>query len=377
MKRLLILTLLVIGVLALGAWTFTNNTATEETTPTIIQDDDEQTVVLEDDIERPDWQLIELTDVVTRETFTLADFYGKTVFVEPMATWCSNCRSQLRNVAAARTAFMEEGVEDVVFIGLSVEINLDDSRLADYQENQGFDWPFAIIDEEMLVALVEEFGRSVSNPPSTPHFVIRADGTYTDITTGIESPEEIQEQILQAIEDSAPTLIIEDEIEDETETSTEEEAVTLDIERRPWQLIELTDVATGETFTLADFDGQTVFVEPMATWCSNCRAQLQSVSAAQTELDADDVVFIALSLETNLDDDDLADYATQYGFDMTFAVMNEDFLVALIEDFGRSASNAPSSPHFIIAPDGSISDIETGFESTEEIIEQINAARGT
>jgi hypothetical protein len=36
---------------------------------------------------RPDWLTLPLTNARTGETFTLADFAGKTVFVHPMATW--------------------------------------------------------------------------------------------------------------------------------------------------------------------------------------------------------------------------------------------------------------------------------------------------
>ena len=35
-----------------------------------------------------------------------------------------------------------------------------------------------------------------------------------------------------------------------------------------WQTSILSDARTGQSFTLADFTGKTVFVDPMATWCS-------------------------------------------------------------------------------------------------------------
>lgn len=44
------------------------------------------------------------------------------------------------------------------------------------------------------------------------------------------------------------------------------------LDRPAWFSLPLTDARTGETFTLGDFSGQLVFVEPMATWCANCRA---------------------------------------------------------------------------------------------------------
>jgi thiol-disulfide isomerase/thioredoxin len=141
--------------------------------------------------ERPGWQQIALTDAKTGEPFTLADFAGKTVFVEPFATWCSNCRRQLGNATEANAQLGDE----VVFVALSVEPNIGDDVLARYAENEGFDLIFAAMPPEMLQELAAIFGQTVSNPPATPHFIIRADGTVTDLVTGIEGPDAIVNQI--------------------------------------------------------------------------------------------------------------------------------------------------------------------------------------
>ena len=136
----------------------------------------------------PDWTHIELVDARNGETFTLADFAGKTVYVEPMATWCSNCRSQLRRV---RDAIPQLDSDQYVFIGISVESGLADSTLADYTQTQEFDWPFAVAPDDMLQQMVDHYGRSITTPPSTPHFIISPDGTLSDLSTGSHSPEEI------------------------------------------------------------------------------------------------------------------------------------------------------------------------------------------
>lgn len=141
----------------------------------------------------PAWMTIPVTDVRSGETFTLADFAGKTVFVEPMATWCTNCRRQLGNVAQAKAQLSDS--EDVVFVSLSVETNIGNGDLANYTEETGFDWAFAVATPEMLVSLVETFGQSITNPPSTPHFIIRPDGSTTELTTGFEGPDEILQNL--------------------------------------------------------------------------------------------------------------------------------------------------------------------------------------
>ncbi len=141
----------------------------------------------------PAWKTIALTDVRSGETFTLADFAGKTVFVEPMATWCTNCRRQLTNVSQAKAQLGDS--EDIVFVSLSVETNIGDGDLANYTEETGFNWTFAVATPEMLISLVDTFGQSITNPPSTPHFIIRPDGSTTELTTGFEGPDVLIENI--------------------------------------------------------------------------------------------------------------------------------------------------------------------------------------
>lgn len=139
----------------------------------------------------PAWQTISLVNAVTGEEFTLGDFQGKTVFVEPMATWCSNCRAQQGHVREARAQLGE----DVVFIGLSLETNLPPEQLAAYAQGNGFDWTYAVMPVELLAQLTDEFGRSITSAPSTPHFIIRPDGTFSELATGIHPPEAIVAEI--------------------------------------------------------------------------------------------------------------------------------------------------------------------------------------
>jgi cytochrome oxidase Cu insertion factor (SCO1/SenC/PrrC family) len=144
--------------------------------------------------ELPEWMKIELVDVVTGETFTIADFLGKTILVEPMATWCSNCRRQITETTKLikqLTEAEDERLEQFVFLGLSIETNLKPSDLKTYAERNNFALTFAVMDEEMLRALVAQFGRSIANPPSSPSFIIRADGTFTEVETGIQTAEQI------------------------------------------------------------------------------------------------------------------------------------------------------------------------------------------
>jgi peroxiredoxin len=141
-----------------------------------------------------------------------------------------------------------------------------------------------------------------------------------------------------------------------------------------WQTLPLVNARTGESFTLADFSGKTVFIEPMATWCTNCRNQLTNLRDATTQVNnPENVVYIALSVETNISAADLAAYADAQGFDYTFAVMTPDMLRAMTDAFGRTVSASPATPHLIIRPDGTYTPLLYGqILSTAQLVELIN-----
>jgi thiol-disulfide isomerase/thioredoxin len=129
----------------------------------------------------------------------------------------------------------------------------------------------------------------------------------------------------------------------------------------------LVNARTGDTFTLADYAGMPVLVEPMATWCTNCRRQLGNVSAAASQL-GDKATFVALSVEADLPPDQLAAYAEQNGFPIVFAVVTPEVLTALVDQFGQTITNPPATPHFVIYPDGDISELLTGSRSPADLV---------
>lgn len=147
------------------------------------------------------------------------------------------------------------------------------------------------------------------------------------------------------------------------------------VDQPVWFSLPLVDARTGETFTFSDFSGQLVFVEPMATWCTNCRAQMRNLAAARQQLNNPNIVYIGLSVETTLAPGDLAGYADTHGFDWAFAVMTPEIVSALTDTFGRSVTVPPASPHFLIYPDGSLSPLSAGgIESTAELVQLLTEA---
>lgn len=173
---------------------------TEPTTAATAQNSDsEQPSLLADVLsagaDRPSWQTTLLTNAESGATFTLADFPEKTVFVELIATWCTNCRAQQGQVRAVREQL---GEEQYVFVSLSVEPNDSTEGLADYRIRENFPWVFAVAPAEMVSALVEQFGRTITNPPSTPHFVISPSGAISPLMTGMHSTDQLVAELTTA-----------------------------------------------------------------------------------------------------------------------------------------------------------------------------------
>jgi len=138
--------------------------------------------------------------------------------------------------------------------------------------------------------------------------------------------------------------------------------------------VELTDVRSGETFTLGELAASSgpVLLEPMAVWCSNCRAQQQEVvSAHQTG------TFSSVSLDVDLSEspEDLAAYADREGFDWHFAMTDANLYRLLQDRFGVASTNPPSTPLIIIGADGTVRPLEfgRGTRGAEELLAELGA----
>ncbi len=156
----------------------------------------------------------------------------------------------------------------------------------------------------------------------------------------------------------------EEAMDDETMDDETMDDETMDVPA--WQTMTITDV-DGATFTLDDFHGTPVLVETFATWCPNCREQLQDTNALAAAA-GDDVQVIALSIETDLSPDEVRAYAADNGFDdVRFAVMTPDLLAALVDAYGNTIANAPSTPKLVIDAMGHAGELSTGSASVETL----------
>jgi len=138
--------------------------------------------------------------------------------------------------------------------------------------------------------------------------------------------------------------------------------------------IGLTDVRSGETFTLADLieAGQPVLLQPMAVWCSSCRAQQHEVVQAH---EAGQFTSVSLDVDLSESPEDLAAYADREGFDWHFAMADADLYRALQDRFGVAVTNPPLTPLVVIGADGTVRPLEfgRGIRGAEELLAELGA----
>ncbi|WP_181690924.1 TlpA family protein disulfide reductase [Natronomonas sp. LN261] len=125
-----------------------------------------------------------------------------------------------------------------------------------------------------------------------------------------------------------------------------------------WRTAELTDVTTGERFTVSGLDGP-VLVHPFAVWCSTCGSQNRRIDTLQREYGHERAV-VQLNIGDGENGDDVLGYAEENGYaeHSRFAVAPNSVANALVEEFGPTAVSPPQSPVILLCPDGTAHEIE-------------------
>jgi thiol-disulfide isomerase/thioredoxin len=128
-----------------------------------------------------------------------------------------------------------------------------------------------------------------------------------------------------------------------------------------WFNIKLTDVLTGQTFSINDFSGKVVLIETMAEWCPNCVRQQSEVKKLE-ELTNHTQDLVHISLDTDLHEDaaTLKDYANAYGFDWYFAISPLELDRALGNLYSAEFMNPPLTPMLFIDRHGSVYSLPFG-----------------
>jgi hypothetical protein len=135
-----------------------------------------------------------------------------------------------------------------------------------------------------------------------------------------------------------------------------------------WFNIKMTDVITGQQFSMSDFAGKVVLVESMATWCPTCWEQENEVKRLQGLLgSSSDLVSVSLDVDTNEDAATLKDFATTGKYAWRFAVTPLLVARALGNLYSADFLNPPLVPMLFIDRQGSVYGLPNGVKKAESL----------
>ena len=130
-----------------------------------------------------DWRTAELRTVRGDEPFTIAGLESPVV-IQSFAVWCPKCRRQSEQLS--------EVTDSLTVVGLNIDHNEDAGKVRQHAEDNGFDRRFAVAPSGMTDSLVEAFGATVTNAPSTPVIVACSDGDAEFFSGPVNDPGTIR-----------------------------------------------------------------------------------------------------------------------------------------------------------------------------------------
>ncbi len=139
-----------------------------------------------------------------------------------------------------------------------------------------------------------------------------------------------------------------------------------------WFGMEMTDVRTGETFTIDDFAGKVVLIETIAQWCPNCIfQQAETRKAAQQLGDPEDLILLTMDVDSNEDEASLKQYAEDFKFEWRFVVGPLEVQRAIGNLYSVEYLNPPLDPMLLIDRQGNAHQLPYGLKKADELQDMI------
>jgi len=139
-----------------------------------------------------------------------------------------------------------------------------------------------------------------------------------------------------------------------------------------WFTYEMTDVLTGQSFTIGDYSGKVVLLATMAQWCPNCIVQQGQIRKAYEQLGRPaDLILISLDVDVNEDEASLKKYAEEWGFDWRFAVSPLLVSRALGNLYTAQYLNPPLDPMMIIDRQGNVHHLPYGLKESDALLKAL------
>jgi len=187
-----------------------------------------------------------------------------------------------------------------------------------------------------------------------------ATAEHDDMMEATETADDMVDDMMEATEAAG------DMMDDKADDDMMEDEVMM--ETPAWFDTALTNVTTGESFTVNELKGKVILVETLAQWCSNCLQQQKQVLQLHQQLgERDDFVSVGLDIDPNEDADSLKEYIAQNGFTWTYAVSPAEVSNEIGQGLGNQFLNPPSTPMFIVDRNGKVHPLPFGIKSADDL----------
>jgi thiol-disulfide isomerase/thioredoxin len=294
-----------------------------------------------------EWMDTEMTNVITNEKFTLNELTkdGTPVVLHLIATWCPACNTQFEE----STKFLENypGKAHVVLIG--IDSRETPALIANHVATGGYAGIFTTPEDPVMQGLIDLFGpEAVMSIPQT--IIIRGDNLEYLGPGAIRAPD------------------IASRIDEEPQ---QRNAAITDQKGNEWMNTEMTDVITGDIFTLRQLaDEKPVAVHLIATWCPACNTQFEeSTKFLENYPEKASVVLIGIdSRETPAL---IAGHASNRGYAGIFTTAEAPVIQGFIDLFGPEA--VMSIPQTIIIHGDDLAYLGPGAIRSADIASRIDA----
>ena len=135
--------------------------------------------------------------------------------------------------------------------------------------------------------------------------------------------------------------------------------------------MQLTDVGTGESYSIAEInETKVIVIDIMAIWCVTCRAQAVELKRAVPSW-GDQVEVIMLDVDPSEDADMLKAYGEQQKYTWKLSLSPREISLKLRNQFGPTVLNNTLVPLIVIDRQGEMHRLRNGVKPVDEILAEV------
>ena len=141
-----------------------------------------------------------------------------------------------------------------------------------------------------------------------------------------------------------------------------------------WRTTELTDIRTGEVFSVNAYSDRPVLIQTFTITCPVCMKQQEEITRLERGGGVP-FVLIGLDIDPNSDEGSLLRYTEQKGYSGRYARSPPGMTRSLVDRFGMPVLSPSQAPLILVCPDGTAGLLPPGIKSAAELSQVLSGCR--